>query len=176
MKFQLIDSQTRFEGRIVTLKENRYRYADGGEADREIIEHGGAVAAVVHDGQQLFLVRQPREATGEPDMLELPAGKLDVEGEAPEDAMRRELVEEIGKSAGSWEHLHSFYTSVGFSNEKVWVYLATDLADVDDFEPDPEERIEIVTWPLADLDNLIDQVQDSKTLIGLYAFRRTWES
>ncbi|MEA2170577.1 MAG: 8-oxo-dGDP phosphatase, partial [Solirubrobacteraceae bacterium] len=139
--FEQIASRTIFEGHIITVKENRYRYDDGHEADREIVEHGGAVAVVVHDGEQLYLVRQPREAIPSPDMLELPAGKLDVEGEPPVECAKRELAEEIGKAAATWEHLHDFYTSVGFSNELVHVYLATNLSDVEKPDIDEHERI-----------------------------------
>jgi ADP-ribose pyrophosphatase len=171
-KFERIKTRPIFDGRIFSVREDTFRYEDGGEADRELVHHDGAVGVVAHDGQQLFLVRQPREAVGVPDLLELPAGKLDVDGEPPEATARRELAEEIGKAAHQWEHLHSFYTSVGFSDEQVHVYLATDLYDVERPDIEEEERIELVTWPLADLDALIDAVEDSKTLIGLYALRR----
>src|SRR5919202_2043834 len=107
MKFERIGSEVRFAGRIITVREDRFRYEDGGEADREIVGHMGAVGVVAHDGEHLYLVRQPREAVGEPDVLELPAGKLDEEGEDPADTAKRELAEEIGKSADRWEHLHT---------------------------------------------------------------------
>ena len=172
MKFERIDSRTIFEGRIVTVREDRYRYEDGGEADREFVGHKGAVGVVCHDGEQLYLVRQPREAVGVPDMLELPAGKLDEEGEDALATAKRELAEEIGKAAEHWEHLHSYYSSVGFSDEQVHVYLATGLSDVERPEVEEDERIEIVTHPLAELDALIDEVTDAKTLIGLLELRR----
>ena len=91
--------------------------------------HPGSVAVVAHDGEHVWLVRQPREATGVPDLLELPAGKLDVEGETPLECGRRELAEEIGKAAASWEHLTACFTSPGFTDEQCHVYLATDLSD-----------------------------------------------
>jgi ADP-ribose pyrophosphatase len=172
VKFERIDSRTVYEGRIITVREDRYRYEDGGEADREFVAHKGAVGVVCHDGEQLFLVRQPREAVGAPDLLEIPAGKLDEEGEDPLATAKRELAEEIGKAASEWEHLHSFYSSVGFSDEQVHVYLATGLTDVERPEVEEDERIEIVTRPLADLDALIDEIRDSKTLIGLLELRR----
>ena len=105
-----------------------------------------------------------------PDLLELPAGKLDVEGESPLEAMQRELVEEIGKEADEWRELKRFYTSPGFAQEEVWIYVATGLREVE-HDPDPDERIEIVPWPLADLDTAIAECTDSKTLIGLLLFR-----
>jgi 8-oxo-dGTP pyrophosphatase MutT (NUDIX family) len=166
-----IDEQTAYEGRIVDVRRETFRYADGETAEWEIVQHPGAVAAVACDDERVWLVRQPREAVGVADLLELPAGKLDVEGESPLDAMKRELVEEIGKEAGEWRELKRFYTSPGFAREEVWIYLATDLRDVE-YDPDPGERIEIVPWPLADLDAAIAECADSKTLIGLLLLQR----
>ncbi len=174
-RFERLASQTRFEGRIVSVREDRFRYEDGGEADREIVVHPGAVAVVCHDEEQLFLVAQPREAIGIPDFLELPAGKFDVAGEPPLETARRELAEEIGKAAGRWEELKVFYGSAGFSNEQVHVWLATDLHDVARPDTGEEERIDLITWPLADLDGLIATVTDAKTLIGLWELRRRRE-
>jgi 8-oxo-dGTP pyrophosphatase MutT (NUDIX family) len=128
------------------------------------------VAVVAHDDERLFLVRQPREAVGEPDLLELPAGKLDAEGEGPLETAKRELAEEIGKGAKTWRHLTSFYTSPGFVDEECHVYLATDLFD-EMADADEDERIEIVEFPLADLDAVIEQCRDAKSLVGLLWFR-----
>ena len=115
-------------------------------------------------------MRQPREATGDPDLLELPAGKLDEEGESPLECARRELAEEIGKAADHWEHLTTFYTSAGFTNEECHVYLATGLHD----EPGQEiegERIDIEAVPVVALDATIAGCRDAKTLIGLLLLR-----
>jgi 8-oxo-dGTP pyrophosphatase MutT (NUDIX family) len=172
VKFERIDTRTIFEGRIITVREDRFRYADGGEADREIVGHKGAVAVVAHDGEHVYLVRQPREAVDASDLLELPAGLLDKEGESPEETGRRELAEEIGKAADHWELLHVFHPSVGFSDETVHLFLATGLRDVPQPDSGEDERIEIVAWPLADLDRAIDECRDSKTLIGLLELRR----
>ena len=170
MKFERVASETAWEGRITTVRVDRFRYEDGGEAEREIIAHPGAVAVVPHDGETLFLVRQPREAVDEEALLELPAGKLDEEGEEPLDTVKRELAEEIGKGARKWEHLTSFYTSPGFADEECHVYLATDLYD-ERADADATERIDIAATPLAQLDELIAQCRDSKTLVGLLWFR-----
>ncbi len=116
-------------------------------------------------------MRQPREAVGEPDLLEIPAGKLDVEGEEPLATAKRELAEEIGKAAAEWEHLHTFFTSPGFTDEVCHVYLATGLSAAS-AETEENERIDIEVRPLAELDAIIDEVQDSKTLIGLLELRR----
>ena len=170
MSFERIGSETAWEGRIAAVRVDRFRYDDGDEADREIVAHPGAVAVVAHDGERIYLVRQPREAVDEPALLELPAGKLDEEGEEPLDTAKRELAEEIGKGARSWERLTSFYTSPGFADEECHVYLATDLYD-ECAEAADGERIEIVEAPLADLDDLIAECRDSKTLVGLLWFR-----
>jgi 8-oxo-dGTP pyrophosphatase MutT (NUDIX family) len=106
----------------------------------------------------------------EPALLELPAGKLDEEGEEPLDTAKRELAEEIGKAADTWEHLTSFYTSPGFAAEEVHLYLATGLRD-EQAEADENERIEIVEYPLDRLDDAIADCHDSKSLVGLLWLR-----
>ena len=171
MTIERVGSETVWEGRIATVRVDRFRYEDGDEAEREVIAHPGSVAIVAHDGEHLYLVKQPREAVNEPELLELPAGKLDEDGEAPLDCARRELAEEIGKGAARWESLGSFWTSVGVLDEEVHLYLATGLYD-ERAEAGENERIEVVTWPLARLDELLDTVKDSKTRIGLLELHR----
>lgn len=166
-----IDSKTVYEGQVIDVRIDRFRYDDGSEADREIAGHPGAVAIVAYDDEVVWLVRQPREAVDEADLLELPAGKLDVEGESHLDCAKRELIEEIGRSASEWSERKRFYVTPGFAEEEVTVFFATGLEEVADHEPDPEERIEIVGWPLGELDAAIDECVDSKTLIGLMLFR-----
>jgi ADP-ribose pyrophosphatase len=102
----------------------------------------------------------------------VPAGKLDVEGEAPLETAKRELAEEIGKAAEHWEPLLSYYSSPGFTNEEIHLFLATGLSDVEKPEVEEDERIELVLHPLAELDALIREVVDAKTLIGLLELRR----
>ncbi len=165
-----VNSDTVWQGRIATVRVDRFRYADGEEADREIVAHPGSVAIVAHDGKKLYLVRQPREAVNEPSLLELPAGKLDEDGEGPLDTAKRELAEEIGKGARTWQHLTSFYTSPGFTDEECHVFMATDLYD-ERAEVEENERIEIVEVPLSDLDSVIRDCRDSKTLVGLLWLR-----
>ncbi len=161
-----INSKTVYEGPIANVRIDEFRYPDGSTSERQVISHPGAVAIVAHDAETLWLVRQPREATGEAALLELPAGKLDVEGESPLECAQRELVEEIGKSAREWRELKRFYTSPGFAEEEVTVFLATGIEDAE-HQPDLEERIEIVAWPLDDLDGAIEACSDSKSLIGM---------
>jgi ADP-ribose pyrophosphatase len=170
-RFEPVGGKTEYDGKIFSVRSETFRHEDGDETTREIVRHQGAVGVVAHDGERIYLVRQPREAVGVPDLLELPAGKLDVEGEEPLETAKRELAEEIGKAAERWEHLHSFYTSPGFTDEECHVYLATGLSDAD-ADTDENERIDIEARPLSDLDALIDEARDSKTLIGLLELRR----
>jgi 8-oxo-dGTP pyrophosphatase MutT (NUDIX family) len=170
MSFERIGTRTVWEGKFAAVRVDVVRYEDGAETEREIVTHPGAACVVAHDGERLYLVRQPREAVDEQGLLELPAGKLDEEGEGPLETAKRELAEEIGKGAGRWEHLTSFYTSPGFADEECHLYLATDLYD-EKADAGADERIEIVDVPLADLDDVIRDCRDSKTLVGLLWFR-----
>ena len=166
-----ISSKLVYEGPIAGVRIDEFRHPDGSTTERQVVTHPGAVAIAAHDTDRLYLVRQPREAVAEEALLELPAGKLDVEGETPIECARRELIEEVGIEAGEWEELKRFYTSPGFAEEEVIVFEATDLRWVD-HDPDPEERIEVVEWPLDDLDGAITACRDSKSLIGMLLLRR----
>jgi 8-oxo-dGTP pyrophosphatase MutT (NUDIX family) len=167
-RFEHVGSEILCEGRFIALERRRFRHEDGDIVEREIVTHPGAVGIVVLDGEQLWFVRQPREAVGSPDLLELPAGKLDEDGEAPLETAKRELAEEIGKQAREWEDLGSFYTSVGFTDEEVFLFLATGISDVDERpEVQEDERIHVEVRPLDELDAILAETKDSKTLIGL---------
>ena len=165
-----IGGEVVWEGRIGRVRVDRFRYDDGEEAEREIMEHPGAAGVVAHDGETLYMVRQPREAVNEQALLELPAGKLDEEGESPLDTAKRELAEEIGKRARTWQHLTSFYTSPGFTDEECHLFIATNLYD-ERAEVEENERIQIVEVPLSELDKVIRDCRDSKTLVGLLWLR-----
>jgi 8-oxo-dGTP pyrophosphatase MutT (NUDIX family) len=169
--FEPLGGETVYDGRLIDVRVERFRHGDGGEVSREIVRHRGAVGIVAHDGERLLLVRQPREAVDEPDLLEIPAGRLDVDGEEPLAAGQRELAEEVGRGAASWEHLITYYSSAGISDERVHLYLATDLHEAS-AHSDEIERIEVVQWPLERVDDAIDQCRDAKTLIGLLLLRR----
>ena len=166
-RFDPAGSRSVYEGRIFSVVVERFRFADGTEAERDIVRHQGAAAVVAHDDTHVYLVRQPREAVGDPDFLEIPAGRLDQEGEAPLEAAQRELAEEVGKAAARWEPIRSYVSSAGFSDEVVHIFHATGLSDAQ-AETDEHERIEIVRWPLDDLDGALAATRDAKTIIGLY--------
>ncbi|MBV8940768.1 MAG: NUDIX hydrolase [Solirubrobacterales bacterium] len=165
--FDALGSEVRFQGRMIRTGIERYRHDDGTEVSREKVWHPGAVGVVALEQDSVWLTRQPREVVGATASLEVPAGKLDVEGESPLDTAKRELAEEIGQHAERWKEIFVFYTSPGFSDERIWLYEATGLSVDPDFEPDRSERIEIVRWPLDRLDEAIAECEDSKTLIGL---------
>jgi 8-oxo-dGTP pyrophosphatase MutT (NUDIX family) len=169
-RFELVDERTVYDGKIVRVTRERFRYPDGDVVEREIVRHQGAVAVVCHDDTDLYLVRQPREAVGDPDFLEIPAGRLDQAGESPLEAAKRELAEEIAKAAARWEPICSYVSAAGILDEVVQIFHATGLS-ADSAETDENERIEIVKWPLSDLDGAIAATRDAKTLIGLHWLR-----
>jgi len=155
-----------YRGPIASVRMGTFQYADGSRSERQVVVHPGAVCVIAHEAGVLYMVEQPREAVEEPALLELPAGKLDVEGETPLECAQRELAEEIGKSAGDWRELKWFYTSPGFATERVHLFLATELYDVPR-EPAPGERIEVVEVPLAEIDATVERCHDAKSLVGL---------
>jgi 8-oxo-dGTP pyrophosphatase MutT (NUDIX family) len=171
--FERLDSETLFDGKFIAVRRDTFRHEDGEVVKRELVTHPGAVGVVVlDDDENLWFVRQPREAIGVPDLLEIPAGKLDVEGEDPIEAARRELAEEIGKQAANWEPLGAFHTSVGFADEIIHLFLATGISDADETpEIEENERIDIELRPVADIDAILAETTDSKTLIALYRVR-----
>jgi 8-oxo-dGTP pyrophosphatase MutT (NUDIX family) len=171
-RFEETGAEILCAGKFVALERRTYRHEDGEEVEREIVTHPGAVGIVVLDGDNLWFVRQPREAVGIPDMLELPAGKLDEEGEEPLETAKRELAEEIGKQAEHWEDLGSFYTSVGFTDEQVFLFLATGISDVEERPSvEEDERIHVDVRPVGELDAILGETKDAKTLIGLMKLR-----
>ncbi len=171
VRFEQVGYEEIWSGHIGTVRVERYRHADGEVVTRENVAHPGAVAIVAIDDAHVWLVRQPREICGETGLLEVPAGKLDVDGEPPLACAKRELAEEAGKAAERWEHLKDVLTSPGFTDEQIGIWLATDLSDVERPPVDEDERIEIVAWPLARLDDAIAECRDAKSLIGLLLLR-----
>jgi len=167
-EFEPLGGESKWQGRMISVGVERFRHADGREVTREKVWHPGAVAILALDDAHVWLTRQPREVVGETASLEIPAGKLDVPGEQRLDCAERELAEEIGKRAARWEEVKAFYTSAGFSDERIWLFLATELSDAGPARgPDESERIEILPWPLARLDDAIARCDDAKSLIAL---------
>jgi len=168
VSFERLGSEVHWEGRLVRVGTERFRHADGEEVSREKVWHPGAVGILAIDEENVWLTRQPREAIEDPASLEIPAGKLDVAGESPLETAKRELAEEIGKRAERWSEIMSFYTSPGFSDERVWLFLAQGLSDTPEpAEAEENERIEIVPWRVERLWEAIAACDDSKSLIAL---------
>ena len=159
--------ETIHNGPRFTVKRATFGTGDH-EREREWIESPAAVAVVAYSDDEVYLVRQAREAIGRSDLLELPAGLIDVDGESPLETAKRELEEEIGVTAADWVEGPSFFSSSGMTDEVTHVFLATGLTR----SGPVEDGIELVTWPLADLDGLIDSGADAKTLVGLLWLRR----
>ena len=168
-----IEGKRVYEGRVVSLDVDRVRFADGAEATREVVRHPGAVVVVALTGDgQVVLERQFRYAAGEV-LLELPAGTLAV-GEEPLDCARRELAEETGFGARRWRSLSVFFTAPGFTNERMHCFLGVGAAREGEATPEGDERIEVLTMPLADAVTAVarGEVRDAKSIIGVLLAER----
>jgi ADP-ribose pyrophosphatase len=162
-----LHSESIYQGRLVSLRVDTVELPSGRETRREIVEHDDVVAIVpLDDGGNVLLVRQYRKAVGKA-LLEIPAGLIE-RGESPLECARRELAEETGHSAETWEDIGGFYTSPGFCTEYIYLFLATDLAS-SRLEPDYDEIIDVVPCPLADIPDVITsgEVCDAKSVAGL---------
>jgi 8-oxo-dGTP pyrophosphatase MutT (NUDIX family) len=154
------------KGKQVVFVAKRYRREDGTEVEREVVEHPGSVAILAHDEEFAYLVAQPREAVGEDELLEIPAGTLDVEGEDELECAKRELAEEAELRAESWSVLHVVYPSPGFLTEKVTIFEATGLSPAAG-ERDDDEEIEIVRLDLSEIERALPDIRDATTVIAL---------
>jgi len=137
-------------GRLVTVRTEKVRMPDGELAERDVVIHPGAVAVLaLDDAQQVLLIRQYRHPVGRL-LWEIPAGLRDVAGEPPWATAQRELLEEAGYRARDWRVLADYYTSPGFSTERLRVFLARDLEFVPenerDFVPEGEETQLVPAW------------------------------
>jgi ADP-ribose pyrophosphatase len=139
------------------------------QAGKEIVEHADAVAIVAVSEGQVTLVRQERVATGGK-VLELPAGMLE-EGESPLESARRELREETGLHGGQWAEVAAFFTSPGFTDETIHLFIASGL-EQGDASPEGTEDLELVRVPLDEVPSLLDEIEDGKTLAGLLLLLR----
>jgi ADP-ribose pyrophosphatase len=158
------DSSERvWQGRLLAVTVEEW-----GGYEREIVEHPGAVVilAIDRDGYVTF-VRQRREAT-RARLLELPAGTAEP-GEEAHVTARRELREECGLTGGKWSRLGAFWTAPGFCREYMHVFLAVDV-EVGEADPEPDEELELVRCHLDELDRLIPELEDAKTLAALLLY------
>ena len=145
-----------FEGKLFDVEQR-----DG----KDVVVHGPSVAIVAVDrDDQVILVRQERVPAGG-HLLELPAGGVE-EGEAPLETAKRELSEETGLHGGEWVEVATFFTSPGYTDEKMHLFLATGL-ERGEAHPEGSEDIELVRIAVADVPGLLAEVEDGKTLAGL---------
>lgn len=175
MGFSKVGEREIHRGPLLTMFEGTFTDPHGGRFTRELVHHPGAVSVVplLDDGATVLLVRQYRAAV-ERDLLEIPAGKRDVAGEAPELTAHRELAEEVGMRAGQLEPLAEFYNSPGFCDEHSFVFLASDLSAVPaSAQGIEEEHMTVEKVALADVPRLIaeGEIVDAKTIIGLLMAR-----
>lgn len=149
--FETVASRTVYSGAILALRLDQVAMPGGRVVEREVIEHHGAVAvAAVDDADNVVLIRQYRHPIGTR-LLELPAGLLDLPGEDPLEAAKRELAEETGLAAREWRVLVDVALSPGFTDEALRVFLARDLYDTHQPEPENEEAdLELVRMPVAE--------------------------
>ena len=145
-EFDVVDSEIVLEAPILAVRRDQVRMPGGNISAREIVEHFGAVAVVAADeDNRLYLLNQWRQTAGKR-LVELPAGLLDVAGEDPLEAAKRELVEEAGLEAESWSLLTDMFSSPGFAEEAVRIYLARGLRAVDKPEAHDEEADMTASW------------------------------
>ncbi|CEJ74756.1 NUDIX hydrolase [Paraclostridium sordellii] len=164
---QTVSSDRIYTGKVISLKVDTVEVPKKGYQKREIIEHPGAVGIVaVTNDKKVVLVKQYRKAI-EKAIWEIPAGKLE-QGENPKDCALRELKEETGYTANNIRLIHKFYTSAGFSNQKVYVYLATELEE-GEANLEDGEFLDVHEVELNEAYEMINKndIEDAKTSIGL---------
>lgn len=162
-----LESKVVYDGKLVKVRADKVHLPSGSEGIREVVQHPGAVAMVpITEDGQVVLIEQWRYAAGGP-LLEIPAGTLEP-GEEPAACAVRELAEEIGCRANRLELLTSFYVAPGYSSERIYLYLATDLEPAE-AEADADEAIEEILMPLADAVAMVKEgrIEDAKTCIGI---------
>lgn len=162
-----VDSQIIYRGKILNLRVDTVALPNGRTGTREVVEYAGAVAVVaLNEAKEVFLVRQYRHPVNK-ELVEIPAGKME-EGEEPLHCAQRELEEETGLKAGRWQALCSFYSTPGFTNERMHLFLARDLQMVEQ-HPDEDEFVQLVRVPLEEALAMIwrGEICDAKSTVGL---------
>jgi ADP-ribose pyrophosphatase len=167
MKFELINSEPRYQGRAFSIRRDHVLLPDGRDTHLDIVEHiGSTIIVPVDEDGLVYFVRQYRHAA-QTEMLELPAGTLEV-GEDPMVCAKREVREETGMAAGKIKEIGGFYLAPGYSTEYMHVYLATELKH-DPLEADADEFLSVETMTLSEAIKLAvtGKLPDAKTLAAL---------
>jgi ADP-ribose pyrophosphatase len=175
--------KTVYRGRVLNLTVEMAQLPNGKSVELELIRHPGASAVVpLRDDGNVVMIRQYRHAAGGL-IDEIPAGKLD-QGELPLSCAKRELQEEVGMRADRWHHLGTIFTTPGFTDEQIHLYLAQGLR-AGEVAHDPDEYIEVTAYPLEEVVRLIREgrITDGKTICAImlayfYVFdvkHETWE-
>jgi len=162
-----ISKQEIFNGQVVKLTLHNIELPDGRKSTREVINHPGGVAILAIDEQdRVYLVKQYRKPL-EKEILEIPAGKLNP-GEDPFLCAQRELKEETGLTATRWDKIAAYYTTPGFTDEVLHVYIAQELA-VGTACPDEDEILSLIVMPIAEAIQLVKdgEICDGKSIIAL---------
>ena len=162
-----LETRRIYEGNIINVRVDTVRMPSGRSATREIVEHSHAVCIVPVDADgNVLLVRQYRKPAEEA-LLEVPAGGVE-EGEVSEEAVLRELQEEIGYTAGNLQHLSSFWVAPGWATEFMHAYLATELTS-SRLEADEDENIEVVRMPFDQVLAMFKtgEIRDGKTIASM---------
>jgi ADP-ribose pyrophosphatase len=171
-EIKLIKRELIHKGNILDFYEDTVEIPNGNTAHWDFLDHKGAAAIVpVQDDGKIVMVRQYRNALGR-ETLEIPAGTLDYRGEPTLEAAKRELTEETGYTAESFELLISVFTAVAFCNEKIDVYVARGLKPGKQ-DLDEDEFINVEAYELDELCQMIYacQIQDNKTVSALMAYK-----
>lgn len=164
-----LSSKSIYEGKILNVRVDQVLLPNGKESAREVVEFSQAVTiAALKEDDQILLVSQYRYPVSEV-LIELPAGKMDRE-EIPEECARRELQEETGYTAGSMQKICEFYTTPGFTNELMHVFLAQDLTPGTQ-NPDEDEFVKVDSVPFEEAIQMIfsGKIRDGKTIAGILA-------
>ena len=168
-----LESENIFDGNLLHIKKDKVKLPNGGEAYREWVKHPGAAAVIpLTDQGEIILVRQYRYPIGEV-TLEIPAGKLDIAGEDPLECAKRELSEETGYTAQEYKFLSKLATSVGFSDEVIYIYAAKGLK-AGTQHTDEDEFINVVKVPLAEAVEMVldGRINDGKSVTAILMLDR----
>lgn len=172
--FEIVGRRSIGRGSLVELEELTVRSGSGGEFTRDVVDHPGGVAILAIEEGNVWLIRQHRVAVGG-DIDEIPAGTLDRDDPNHESAARRELLEELGATAGRFGHLATMAPSPGYTSEVIEIFLAEDL-EFGERSPDGEEEqhATVFSLPVAEALDSIDrgELTDAKTLVALLQWKR----